>query len=336
MRIMNDDALEVIHRGLQRLGGWQKPAGAFRMVCCPFHDDDSPSCGVVVTRTHPKYKLGFFNCLGCGTKGHWNVFADKVGAEHIAEWDTKEKNIGDEILEGIEEKLLGEDEFTVKKILKIMRCEEAQPWPVEFDWRGFSGSLINRVGGMIVQDNYNEDVAVVFPVSVNKKIRGGVKAVMQKRGKQTSYITMTGEWIQKYGLFPFDYTRTMIRKRKYNFVVLVEGPRDALRLLRMGIPAIAVLGANTIGKVKALLVESLDVQVYVITDNDSGGDKLWENLKSKLTKAKLKRLRLPREKDKEGKLIKMDPCNAPKYVVENIKEYLQEHNNWKSNLALRK
>ena len=81
------DALDTILEGLQRLGGWQKQAGAFRMVCCPFpdHDDDSPSCGVVTTRTHPKYKLGFFNCLGCGKTGHWNALAEVIGADPIAE-----------------------------------------------------------------------------------------------------------------------------------------------------------------------------------------------------------------------------------------------------------
>lgn len=286
----------------------------------------------VVPKTHSFVLEDYIltgNCLGCGKNGHWNRFAEVIGAETIPEWDTKEKNVSDEILEGIEDKLLGEDEFTVKKILKIMQCEEAQPWPVEFDWRGFKGSLINKVGGLIIQDNYNEDVAVVFPVSIHKRIRGGVKAVMQKRDKQTSYITMRGEWINKYGLFPFDYTLHLIKKRKYNFVVLVEGPRDALRLLRNGIPAMAVLGANTIGKVKAMLIESMDVQVYVITDNDSGGDKLWMNLKEKLGKIKPKRLKLPKEKDAKGKLIKMDPFNAPKYVLDNIKDYLRQNNSWK-------
>ena len=78
-----------------------------------------------------------------------------------------------------------------------------------------------------------------------------------------------------------------------------------------------------------MLVESLDVQVYVITDNDSGGDKLWQNLKDKLKRSNPKRLRLPKDKDKKGNLIKMDPFNAPKYVLENIKDYLREHNRWK-------
>lgn len=327
------DNLDVIREGLSRYGGRQKSAGDWKMIQCPFpdHQDNGPSCGVYMVRGG-RAPLGFFNCLGCGKKGHWNKLAEVAHLDTIKEWDNGEKYVSDAITAADEDKLLGSDTLTVRRVLKIMKCEEAQPWPENIPWRGFKGEMIRLVGGMIINDYYNDSVAALFPIKIAGAVRGAVKAVYEKKTKeQLGYITMSGEWVNSYGLFPFEFTKRMIDRFHYNFVILVEGPRDALRLLKLGIPAIAVLGANTIGKTKALYISSLGVDMYyVMPDNDRGGTALWNNLREALGKKKVetKRLKLPREKDKDGKVIKMDPFNAPREVISNLKALLIKRHSW--------
>lgn len=327
------DNLDVIRDGLARYGGRQKPAGDWRMIQCPFpdHNDSGPSCGVYMIRGG-RAPLGFFNCLGCGKRGSWNKLAEVANLEQIKEWDNGEKYVSDVVSSDDEHRMLGDDSLTVRRVLKIMRCEEAQPWPENIPWRGFKGEMLNLVGGMIINDYYNDSVAALFPIKIAGKVRGAVKAVYEKKTKeQLGYITMSGEWVNSYGLFPFEFTKKMIDRFKYNFVILVEGPRDALRLLKLGIPAIAVLGANTIGKTKALYITSLGVDTYyVMPDNDRGGTALWNNLKEALSRKKCtaKRLKLPREKGPDGKVIKMDPFSAPREIISNLKTLLHERHSW--------
>ena len=327
------DNLEIIKSALQQLGGHQKTAGEWRMVCCPFpdHQDRSPSCGVYMRRDGGRRNLGSFNCLGCGKHGDWNKFAEVAGLPTIKAWNNKEREVGQLITKDMDERLLGSDTLTIKRVLRVMRCEEAQPWPEAIPWRGFKGELLNLIGGLIINDYYNDSVAVLFPIKIAGQVRGAVKAIYEKKTKeQLGYVTMTGEWVNSYGLFPFEFTKRMIQK--FNFVILVEGPRDALRLIKLGIPAIAVLGANTIGKQKALMLTSLGVETfYVMPDNDAAGGKLWKNLKNALgtRKCEPKRLKLPKEYNEKGKLIKMDPFSAPHEVVSNLKALLKERHEWK-------
>lgn len=327
------DNFDVIRDQLAQYGGRQKPAGEYHMVQCAFHQDGSPSMGVYIRRDHPTKTLGFFHCFGCGASGPWNKFADKAGLQKIKEWNNKESRVGNPVTALEEAKLLGEETLTLRKLVKEMRCAEAQPWPAAIEWRGFSGEFIREVGGHIINDNFNDTIAVLFPIKIAGKMRGGVKAVYVKRHKkQLGYVTMAGEWVNSWGLFPYEYTKKMIQDNEFEFVVLVEGPRDALRLLRMGIPAIAMLGANTVGKSKMLYIENLGVDhVYAMPDNDRGGDALWKNIKGRTANKSMsvKRLKLPREKDEDGKIIKMDPFSAPGWVMKNVRDLLRKRHAWR-------
>lgn len=322
------DNFEIIRDGLTTFGGMQKQAGEWRMVCCPFHADKTPSCGVYQRRDNPRRPLGYFNCLGCGTKGEWNVFAEKTGLPTIKSWNSKEKESSYSVSR-LENALLGDTGLTLRSVYKTMGCPEAQPWPVELDWRGFKGELIASVGGKVVNDEYNDSLAVLFPIKISNKVRGAVKAVYVKKfSKQLSYITMQGEWVSSYGLFPYDHVKQMIRRNGYSFVILVEGPRDALRLIKLGFPAIAVLGANTMSKTKMTYITSLGIDtMYVMADNDNGGSKMWSNVKH-AAQLPVRRLKLPREYDADNKIIKMDPFSAPASLMREVKVLMRERHGW--------
>jgi 5S rRNA maturation endonuclease (ribonuclease M5) len=327
------DNFDIIRDNLSRLGGRQKAAGDWKMVCCPFpdHQDNSPSCGVYLRKDNPYRQLGSFNCLGCGKHGDWNKFAEVAGLEKIKAWNSKETKVEYDPLKDMEA-MLSSDVLTMRAVYRAMKCPEAQPWPIQLNWRGISGELVAAVGGRAVNDVYNNSLAVLFPIKIGKQIRGAVKAIYQKKDpNQLGYITMNGAWVKQYGLFPYAYTSKLINDNGFDFVILVEGPRDALRLLSLGLPAIAVLGANTIGKTKMLYVKSLGVSnVYVMPDNDKGGTMLWNNVKA-MVKAdtRVRRLKLPREKDENGKLIKMDPFSAPAYVLREVKQLMRDRHGWR-------
>jgi hypothetical protein len=99
----------------------------------------------------------------------------------------------------------------------------------------------------------------------------------------------------------------------------------------MGIPARAVLGANTLGKRKVLHICNLGVDmVYAMTDNDSGGNTMWRNIvKTFDDSVMIRRLKLPKEYDSKGQLIKMDPFSAPASVRKRLRHYLEKNNGWK-------
>ncbi len=325
---MSEDNLSIIREQIQRFGGSQKAAGEYRMVCCPFHREQLPSCGIYLRRDDPRKTLGWFNCFGCGEHGSWNKFAEKAGLIHIKEWNSAEKSI-EYNSSASDEALLGDIGLTMRAVYKEMHCGEAIPWPVHMDWRGVSGELIAAVGGKAINDERNNGIAVLFPIKIGNKIRGAVKAMFHKRNPtQLGYITMAGEnWVKRYGLFPFDYTARLMRKRKHDFIILVEGPRDALRLLKLGLPAMAVLGANTISKTKMLFISNLGVdQIYVMPDNDRGGTALWRNIKHHIPE--VRRLKLPVEYDTSGNLIKMDPFSMPASIARTVKELMTERHGW--------
>lgn len=323
-----EDNVAIIRNELAKFRGPQKTAGEYRMVMCPFHGDGDPSCGVFMRRDHPTKPLGWFHCFGCKAHGEWNVFAEKTGLQTIKEWNSKETNVEYDA-DKVEDALLGESGMTMRGVQRIMGCPEAQPWPEGMDWRGVSGKLISAVGGKVINDERADGIAVLFPIKIGRKIRGGVKAIFNKKTPSAlGYITMNGEWVKQYGLFPYAYTAKLIRENGFTFVILVEGPRDALRLLKMGLPALAMLGASAVSRAKMLYITSLGVdQVYVMPDNDNGGRTLWRNIKQRVPSAR--RIKLPREKDENGKIIKMDPFSAPAPILKEVRLLMRDRHGWK-------
>lgn len=330
------DNREIVIAELEKLGGWQKTANEYQMVCCPFHPDRTPSCGVYISFNQPD-RIGNFNCLGCGEHGTWAVFAERTGLQKIKEWKNKNVHNANLVDAAVEENLLGSASLTPKGVLALMGVPESQPWPTNMDWRGFPGSIVRKAGGYIAQDHYNNSVQVVFIVKYAGQVRGGVKAMFEKARKgQTSYVTMRGPWVSKYGLLFFDVARSIMEKTGYTFLILVEGPRDALRLLSNGIPAVAVLGAATMSKSKAMMVTSLGPdRVYVMPDNDIGGDTFWEGAK-KMVRPRVPTtlISLPREFDKQGKIIKIDPGNMSLDLLNDLITMLERKQEFKRRKVL--
>lgn len=273
---------------LHKLRG--KPAGDFYMVVCPFHDDVNPSCGVNV-------KTGWFNCLGCGKKGDWNTFAEKTGLEKFKYIKPKlEIDLPD----------LGVKPLSKRGVFKKLGCPEAQPWPRDMDWRGISGKLLSRCA-YISLDNYQDSISIIFLASIGESIKGGVKS-SYKKTKGSSYYNMKGNWAESYGLLFYN------QPNPTKYIILTEGPRDSLRLIQDGLPAMSILGSQQFNKTKANLVLALRKKVFIMPDGDSSGRDMKKLIKSYIPDATY--LKLP-----EGE----DPASISTSVLKTIKSKIDSY-----------
>lgn len=319
---------EIIVRELEKYPGPRKMgSNGWLNVVCPFHDDSSPSLGIRVTEP----SLGVYNCFSCPAKGHWNTFAEKVGLEKVKDWNKAEDVDSNAVIpEGLDDTLLGNRGMTFKQVIKSFNVPEATLWPEAIDWRSFPGWFMRKLGAHIILDTRADSVGAVLPVKVAGKVRGGVKAAFVKdenNKRALSYITSRGQWVQDYGLFPYVYARQLIRKNDLGFIVLCEGPRDAMRLCLNGIPAVAVLGAKNITKRKIILAMSAGADmIYTMPDNDKGGRAMAQSVKAfcKELKVPFKNIKLPRDRDEDDKIIKMDPGNAPKKIIRQLCKHLHK------------
>ncbi len=322
---------------------YTKNAGSSIMLRCPFHQDNSPSLGVFI-EDGGKIPAGSWHCFGCSERGGWNVLARKLGLARIKNWGNYTEDVSDIVNSKVAQSLLGTEHTSLADMIKDFGDVAAQPWPKTLDWRGYNGRLLNKLGGMLIDDTYNDSLCLVLPVNVQGKTKGMIKAMMTKRKGQLSYVNSKGGWIKTHGMFPYDSVKKMLGKLDLNYVVLVEGPRDALRLITNNIPALAILGAENFGDLKALLISNLPVEyVFVMTDNDAGGDVTWANIKPIMRNyVPTKRLKLPRGKcildekgrkikDKKGNLlrVKTDPGNMSEKILERailaINNYIETH-----------
>lgn len=300
----NDSAYDIIMQGIRNIEGKQKYAGDHVMVCCPFHSESNPSCGIYLGKGM-SLPFGAWHCFGCNEKGLWNKLAEKLKLPKIKEWSTYETGVSAVEIE--------DEHITLSKMLTNMRVDHSV-WPTDMEWRGFDGQLVRDVGGLIVNDRVLNSLGVFFPVYIGRELKGGVKAAYKKQDKMLSYVTTKGSWVGKYGLFGYN----LVKKMKRDYVVLVEGPRDALRLLQNDIPALAILGANNFNSQKALMVSSLYPEVvYCLPDNDDAGKKMKKVVKAEMSKlCTTESIRLPEDvkdpeelKKRDIKLLKSIICS---------------------------
>lgn len=332
------DAHTLIMEEIDKIDGPHKSVKNRIMILCPFHEDKTPSCGIVVSED-TRYDLGSFNCLGCSACGNWNKLAERLNLRQLSNMMPKGGSVSKGSLSNkmreMDGELLSGKNFSMDIMLKTLGNPATNPWPVYADWRGYPGWLVRNLGGMAAvggrKQSINDDLKCFFPVQVGTKIVGMIQALTRKKANRLSYVSSEGDWVKSHGLFPFSFVSNMLKQMKgKKYVVLVEGPRDALRLIMEGIPALAVLGSQNVSLVKLKLLERLFVDlVIVLPDNDPAGTSMKKKIKfikekSDLTYS-LKSIGLPKEKDKKGELIKVDPDSMDKTLMRAFKDTLKEY-----------
>lgn len=312
----------------------KKETGGSVVILCPWHREKSPSFSINVEPSNRRVPLGFGHCFGCGARKNWNEIAKELNLKEIKGL-RKDGTLPAEYVVALDGKmkdqLLGNASLTFAELESNLGGMLSYLIEPEDKWRGFRGKLLRKIGCQITVDDY-DNKCLILPVVIDGEIIGGQKALWTKikSKKVSSYFNMPGDWILNKGLFPYDYTEKLLVKSGKDYVVLVEGARDALRLLRRGIPALAILGTNNWGKQKRALVLNLPInRVVIMMDADAPGVKasnaIMKSLKGKITRhlIKLKDIEDEMIKRNNGNPLKehIDPGNLPsKYMNRIIKE----------------
>jgi 5S rRNA maturation endonuclease (ribonuclease M5) len=268
------------------------------------------------------------NCFGCSEKGGWNKLAAELGLQQLKGWELGFSGNGTKRANKKKQgNMLFQDADTALR--DAIYTNEAIPWPDSVKWRGYEGTILSKLGALYYNDKMTKQMMTFFPIYMNGKYRGGVRAYLEKQVSGSTYMTTKGNWVSNYGLFGYEYIQRVVRKYEYDAVILVEGPRDALRLIGNNVPALAVLGAGLISERKMLKVMALTARlttVYVMPDNDKAGSVLFSNVKHHMRGlAKVRQLKLPRPVNKDGKLIKLDPDNCDQDIIDEVRLMMREH-----------
>lgn len=313
--------LAIVRTSMAQYSGRKTQSADYTMICCPYHDDSTPS-GQIFHGDSTRIP-GFYRCLGCGAKRNWNELAKDLGLQTFSGVKPDDRFVT----------AIREIQETVEQTSTSFELSDL---PLGKKWRTFSTSFLRKVGCKLGTYEYGRRF-VYMPVLIQGRERGYVRAAMKKdpTGEYPSYLNKKGVWSKKCGLFPFDYAIKLMLEIDSRTMVLVEGPRDALRLLEYGIPAMSILGTQTWTPNKARLLEMNGVQKAVLMfDGDPAGIKATEHILpdiSDLLTGSVFDLtaiegspygrwsRLSKEKQKIHKSKLWDPGNVPTRVLDQLK-----------------
>ncbi len=269
-----DDRARLVREELNTLPGPKKDLGNKFMICCPYHNDKNPSGIIGLDPNEREGPIGYFHCFGCGKNVKWNDLATtlnlrrfsrpkKLDMDHFAD----PKTFRAEFFGSKSERL---------KFPELKQLTFKPSFPFD-EWRSVSSKLLTRVGARYV---FHEEWRMPFvwlPVNINGKLRGYVKAKIEKpTDGKPSYLNAKAadgvNWSRKWGLLYFDYALKLMRAQNVRTMVLCEGPRDSLRYLKRKIPAVSVLGALNWSTNKRELLEDAGVEKLVLSfDGDEAG-----------------------------------------------------------------
>ena len=258
---MDNRKLEHVIRELGMYSGPKKTASKdSTFVNCPFHSENTPS-GRIFHGTSTR-SPGFFKCYGCGKTAPWDEVAPKLGLKPY-QWAPPSVQYA--------HALRKREEEDGRKVVFY-------PLPADKVWREIKTNFLlevvkARMCRVIYPDGIRSKKMLYFPVMVKGEKRGFIRARMKKdpNGKP-SYLNSPGPWSHDYGLFLYDQAVALMLELGLKTIVLCEGPRDALRLQTLGIPAIAILGTMSWSKRKSQLIEMTGASLVILAmDGDDAG-----------------------------------------------------------------
>lgn len=318
--VFNTKALEIVRREVQK-SGWVIENATSLKIRCPFHQDATPSCFVNVS--NPKFPAGFFNCFGCPEKGPWNKLADKMGWERITDHQQKEiseiaPNVA-YLMGDLKKDMLGDEETDWATLDEGIK--DGMLFDIEDDWRDIPKKLLIDLGAKRFLSKRSPEPMIILPVTVNSETIGLIKArvIKSKIKGASNYINSSGKnWVLSKGLFCIDLAMKLPAYKKYKMIYLVEGPRDALKLISMGIPAAGFMGTNNWTDNKGRVLVAMGVRYAVILcDNDKPGRIAAKNIKASLKSLRgirALRIKLPRKED----VGELDPASMKPKMVKQL------------------
>lgn len=309
-------------------GVTKKLNDASTFIICPFHSEKTPSFRIF----HGERTTSPFGvCYGCGQKKTWNDLAPVIGLKPFEKQKPKDEFLNLSLLPA-------DSDFETEEQKEKIRFKAL---PKNKKWRGISTNLLIDIGAKKCEVYHEEHgwlkPKIYLPVIIRERERGYIKARIKKHADFPSYINSKGVWSKTHGLFPYDASVKLMKKLKTRTIVLVEGPRDALRLLSAGIPAMCILGTQSWTSQKTKVLElSGATTVILFMDGDCAGKDATKKLKKELKSMfDLKILKLwtlpgspyiqfnhlpePSKAAKKKGISLWDPGSCPIWILDRIK-----------------
>ncbi len=323
---------DAVRREASRLSG-AKVEHKRVIVLCPFHGEKTASAHINIDPAS-KY-LGRLYCFGCKAKKSWAEVAETLGLDQLSgkEFHSEdapqffETFYAQNLLGASEEKEEIESDPSLKEL--EFNAENAKLIGLkDNEWRDFSIEFLSRIDNIRFRKRHFKTDAgwesgwfVRLPVVVNGKERGHSDARLFYDADKPSYLNKKGAWSRAYGLFPFDNAVRLMTRRGLRTMVLVEGQRDALRLLRAGVPAVAILGVSSWSLAKIRLLELAGVdRIVLMMDGDRAGKAASQTIEPQLKEGfNLHVIRLW-VLAKKLKIKKLDPGNMPNGILRQLKK----------------
>lgn len=275
---MDDSArVQLVREQAQRVSGKKRASSTTTMIVCPYHTEKTPSGRIRHDISDPR-RVGRFNCFGCGVFRVWDEFAAENGLTPFS--DKPEKHVSAKDFAPVDDRLLPDFEDDQSTALKpeSYRLRPLNAMAAEYlglpkqRWRGFSFEFLIKVGAKLMYHNAHGRYYLFLPVNIRGELAGYIKALPAKEEGRLSYLNAPGPWSLFSGLFPYDYTVRLLEELELSTIVLVEGPRDVLRLLRFGIPAMCILGTQSWSEEKIRLLEQTGAENIILCfDGDRAG-----------------------------------------------------------------
>lgn len=267
------------------------------------------------------------HCWVCDWRGNWNSLAPYIGARGF-----------NGKIEGFETNIAETDFLNnlVSKFNNIQKEEKKVELPMEElsiwkgindneqPWRGLSVSFLQKLPAFMwhqkveIKDQNKIFVVprIMLPFYQNNQLVG----YTGRRLDDSDIMRYDNASIDTSHVFyPFDY---FIKNFKTSYVVLVEGPIDALWLLYNNIPSLSILGSTNWSdeKLNLLLLHNIK-NIITCMDNDNAGIKAVNTIYNSvhIYMDKFINITLPKKENK-----KIDPGELNINQINWLKSYIKK------------
>lgn len=256
---------------------YAKPKGARYDLQCCYHissDGFSRTLNVNLNPNRVNSKgfqvpIGWYYCWSCGASGPWNKLAETLNLEKLVEPDNP--NIQSGLVD-----FHWEDEYA--------KPDDSMLFPITGDWEHRDCTIKYKT---LMKFGVKEYLKIVnqggeyvmyrklwLPAIMNRRLVGHVEIRLDEEDPEPKYKNSAGAW-SATNWVGFDTIREYFPR---DYVCIVEGSADAMRLVQNRIPAMPLLGVQSWSSSKRIAVTQAFDHVFVIGDGDEAGERMRKQL----------------------------------------------------------
>ena len=336
---------------------------------CPFHDDHAPSMSISAEKQ-------IYKCFSCGASGNVFTFIqnyEKVSFPEAVQKVAKIAGIAitTNIIVKNDNKFKTEYEImdlTNKYYQNYLKTEAGSKAREYLASRGITEEIISEFGiglspankddltSFLKSKQYDETVLVdlglsykttaaivdnfskriMFPIYDDKANVVAFTARIYNNEETAKYINNKETKIFTKGHILYNYHNALKFVRGNNFLIIVEGNMDAIRLSSCGIKNVVALMGTSLTKEQIILIRSLKCPVILLLDSDEAGLAATDTNGGYLTRARINVsvVSLTAAKDPDEYILK-NGVDSLKLLLDNPLKYFDFKMNYlKSNLNM--